>query len=354
MTNAKLLTHLVLSISLIFSFSNASAGTPPPGTVNIPALVEKVDKGVVNIQSVTVVRQRLSYGGYEEFFRFYGIPTERMSKSQSLGSGFVMDKDGYILTNNHVVENATEVEVFFNDPKKTKLRAEVIGRDNKVDVALLKVKPGPYLEPVTLGDSDKAKVGETVVAIGNPFGLSHTVTAGIVSAKNRTIGQGPFDNFIQTDASINFGNSGGPLFNADGTVIGINTAINANGQGLGFAIPINQVKLLLPDLKKYGKVIRAWMGALVVTTPYGVIVDSIVQDGPAQKAGLQSGDLIIEIDGEKVEERSEAEKVIAKKKIDDQVKVKIARPGRVKTTTRTFTFKLGAEPKSTRLPQGLI
>lgn len=343
---------LAIFLGLNIAAIPAFAGTPPLGTVNVPELVERVDRGVVNIQSVTVMRQAVA-PGFEDFLRFYGIPTERTRRSQSLGSGFVIDGEGYILTNNHVIENATEVEVFFNDGQKTKLRARVIGKDKKTDLALLKVKNGAHLHPLNLGNSDKTKVGETVVAIGNPFGLSHTVTAGIISAKNRTIGAGPFDNFIQTDASINFGNSGGPLFNAEGEVIGINTAINAAGQGLGFAIPINQAKLLLPDLKKYGKVARPWLGVLTATTPYGLVVDRVAVNGPAYKAGLRSGDLILSINDTKIEDRTDAEKTVGHSVIGADVTVRVERPGRG-SKALSLKIKLQAEPDLEGVPPGLI
>jgi len=351
MKNTILPAALFIFFLTLFSY----AGTPPPGTVNIPALVEKVDAGVVNIQSVTIIRQRLNYGpAFEEFFHFYGIPTERIQKQPSLGSGFVIDKDGYILTNHHVIENASEIDVFFNDGKKTKLRAKIIGSDKKTDLALLKVKAGSHLFPLELGDSDKAKVGETVVAIGNPFGLSHTVTAGIISAKNRTIGQGPFDNFIQTDASINFGNSGGPLFNPDGEVIGINAAINAAGQGLGFAIPINQAKRLIPDFKEYGKVRRGWIGALVVTTPNGLVVDGVVMKSPAFNAGIQSDDIILSIGSEKIEERFDADKALDAVKPGDTISVTVRRHGRLSSKTLKFNLKVIDEPNKPNLPKGLL
>lgn len=338
-----------------FFLTSALAGTPPPGTINIPSLVEKVDRGVVNIQSTTIIRQRLNnYGpAFEEFFRFYGIPSERSQKQRSLGSGFVIDKEGYILTNHHVIENASEIDVFFLDEKK-KIRAKVIGSDKKTDLALLKVNPGSYLFPLALGDSDKSRVGESVVAIGNPFGLSHTVTAGIVSAKNRSIGQGPFDNFIQTDASINFGNSGGPLFNAEGEVIGINSAINAAGQGLGFAIPINQAKKLLPEIKAHGRVRRGWLGALVFTTPDGLVVDAVVLRGPAAKAGIRTGDIITSIGSANIQERFDADKALDSAKPGDTVTVKVEREDQYGSKTKKFEVKLSDEPNQQDLPQGLL
>lgn len=334
----------------------AQAGTPPPGTLNIPELVEKVDKGVVNIQAVTLVRERFVDPFFEDyFFQFYGVPKERVRKQPSLGSGFVVDEEGYILTNYHVVDRASEVEVFFDDGKRTHVKAKIVGVDKKADVALLKVRPGPHLQPVPLANSDIVKVGESVVAIGNPFGLSHTVTAGIISAKNRVIGQGPYDNFLQTDASINPGNSGGPLFNAHGEVIGINTAINAAGQGLGFAIPINQAKKMLPDLKKHGRILRGWVGLLVVTIPEGgVFVDGIVLRSSAFKAGIKAGDRVLEVDGTKVTEKADVERALEDKRSGDAINLVIERDAGPTKKVQTYKITLGEEPNAQSMPPGLL
>ncbi len=346
---------ILLWISFLFSPDLSLAGTPPLGTIDLPGLVERVDKGVVNIQAVTLVRERIGDPMFEDFFfQFYGVPRARIRKQPSLGSGFVIDSEGYILTNHHVVERASEIEVFFGEEKGSKFKAKLIGSDKKTDVALIQVKAGSHLFPLPLGNSDSVKVGESVMAIGNPFGLSHTVTAGIISAKNRVIGQGPFDNFLQTDASINPGNSGGPLFNAKGEVIGINTAINAAGQGLGFAIPINQAKKLLPDLKQHGRILRGWLGALVVTTPYGVYVDGIVLRAAAQKAGIQSGDKILEVNSQKIEERSEMEKALDGKRPGDSVTILLEREGRVKSRKLTLNVVLGTEPVGADIPAGIL
>lgn len=340
---------------LLVPYYSAFAGTPPPGTIDIPDLVEKVDKGVVNIQAVTLIRERFADPLAEQFFfQFYGVPRERVRKQPSLGSGFVIDESGFILTNNHVVERASEVEIFFNDGKRTSLKAKVIGTDKKSDIALLQVKSGSHLLPMALGNSDLVKVGESVIAIGNPFGLSHTVTAGIISAKNRVIGQGPFDNFLQTDASINPGNSGGPLFNSKGEVIGINTAINAAGQGLGFAIPINQAKKMLPELKKHGRILRGWLGALLVTTPNGVFVDGIVLRSAAQRAGIKSGDKVVEIDDKKVADRTDIERALEEKRAGEEVNLVIERDGRLTKRVQTYKFKLGEEPEGVEIPPGLL
>ncbi len=344
----------VLLLLAVFSVA-AQAGTPPPGTLNIPDLVERVNKGVLNIQAVTIIRERFGNPQMEDFFfQFYGVPRERIRKQPSLGSGFVIDDSGYILTNHHVVDHASEVVVFMDDESHTKLKAKIIGSDKKTDVALLQVKSGPYLKPLTLGNSDPVRVGESVVAIGNPFGLSHTVTAGIISAKNRVIGQGPYDNFLQTDASINPGNSGGPLFNAQGEVIGINAAISATGQGLGFAIPINQAKRLLADLKQFGRVPRGWIGALLVTLPRGIFVEGVVIRSAAQKAGLSIGDRILAVDGKKIEERFEIEKALESKRPGDAVTIEVQPDQNLLPRTKKIRLLLGEEPEEQDLPQGLI
>ncbi|MGZ3658048.1 MAG: S1C family serine protease [Bdellovibrionota bacterium] len=342
-------------VILFWAAAPAIAGTLPPGSVNIPDLVEHVDKGVVNIQAVEIVHERMGNPLMEDFFfQYYGVPRERIRKQQSLGSGFVIDDSGYILTNHHVVANASEVEVFIDDDAHTKLKAKIIGTDAKNDVALLQVKPGPYLHPLKLGNSDPIRVGESVVAIGNPFGLSHTVTAGIISAKNRVIGQGPYDNFLQTDASINPGNSGGPLFNTEGDVIGINAAINAAGQGLGFAIPINQAKRLLPDLKKFGRVPRGWLGALFVNLPQGIFVEAVVIHSGAQKAGIRSGDRVIRVEGHKIEDTAEIEKALEGKRPGDTVTIEVQPDQALLPRTKKLTVSLGEEPREQNLPQGLL
>lgn len=352
----RFLVSFFVILTTIFGWqTNTQAGTPPPGTIDVPGLVEKVDKGVVNIQAVTLIRERYIDPVFEDFFfQYYGIPRERVREQPSLGSGFVLNEDGYILTNHHVVSQAAEVEVFFETAgKRSRLKAKIIGSDKKADLALLQVTAGPHLQPVKLGDSDTVKVGESVVAIGNPFGLSHTVTAGIISAKNRVIGQGPYDNFLQTDASINPGNSGGPLFNASGEVIGINTAINAAGQGLGFAIPVNKAKQILPDLKKYGRVLRGWLGALIVTTSNGLYIDGVALRSAAHKAGLRSGDKLLEVNGNKVEERMDVERALENKKPGDSITIVLERPERFKAKKQTYKVTLGEEPKK-EIPPGLL
>jgi serine protease Do len=278
--------------------------------------------------------------GPEEFFepfeRFWGRP--RQYRQRSLGSGFIINHEGYILTNNHVIENADQITVRLENEQEFKAR--VIGRDPKTDIAVIKIDNASNLAVVTLGDSDKLRVGDWVLAIGNPFGLDHTVTAGIVSAKGRYLGQGSYDQFIQTDAAINPGNSGGPLINTRGEVIGINTAIFSRGAGnigIGFAIPINLAKELLPELEAKGKVTRGWLGVLIqrvtpdiaeslgLSKPEGALVADVVADSPAAEAGIKVGDVIVEFDGHAIKESNELPLLVARTPVGKVVKVKVLR-----------------------------
>lgn len=331
----------------------------------LPDMVERISPGVVNVSSVTVMNYQVY--GMDEFMRLWGIPQER--KHTSLGSGFIIDEDGFVITNNHVVDQATEVLVTLSD--KRQFKAKIIGKDDKMDLALLQLmdekrKVLTDLKPVPLGDSDNVRIAETVVAVGNPFGLQNTVTRGIVSAQHRTIGLGPFDNFLQTDASINPGNSGGPLFNIRGEVIGINSAIRSEtGQsiGLGFAIPINEAKKLLPDLKRYGRVPRPWLGILgermspqlqqyyELPSGKGILIFNLVSRGPADNAGLKRGDILTEIDGMEAQEPNDVERALAKHKPNDQIKLKFYR-GTQKP--REIQVKLEELPRLEKLPKGII
>src|SRR5919197_206208 len=294
---------------------------------NFADLAEQLKPAVVNISTTQVVKgqRRMAprtpfpspFGErdpFEEFFeRFFGGEgPQREMRRRSLGSGFIITKDGYIVTNNHVVENASDIKVSLSD--KEEFDAKVIGRDPKTDLALIKIEAKKDLPTAPLGDSSKLRVGEWVIAIGNPFGLGHTVTAGIVSAKGRIIGAGPYDDFIQTDAPINPGNSGGPLFNMQGEMVGINTAIVSSGQGIGFAIPINIAKPLIPQLEKTGKVTRGYLGvsiqsiapdlakALKLEDRQGALVAEVVPGGPAARAGIQQGDVIVAFNGKAVKD----------------------------------------------------
>jgi len=250
---------MVCCVIFTWCLAGVAWSAATPGQLNsVAPLVEKVKHSVVNLFTTQVIKGNplepffgpdspfREFFGDEFFKRFFG---DRPMKTQALGSGFIISEDGYIITNNHVVEKATEIKVKLDNGKE--YDAKVVGRDPKTDVALIKVTPSKdFPKPARLGDSDQVNVGAWVMAVGNPFGLGHTVTLGIISAKGRVIGAGPYDDFLQTDAAINPGNSGGPLFNMEGEVIGINTAIIAQGQGIGFAIPINLVKTLLPQLKE--------------------------------------------------------------------------------------------------------
>jgi serine protease Do len=313
-------------------------------------LAKKVRPLVVNISTTQVSEGR---GGQQEFGnpfgeddpfndfwkRFFGGPVPRGPQRQrSLGSGFIIDADGSILTNNHVVENAQKILVKLSDEQE--YEAKVVGRDPKTDIAIIKINTQTGLTAASLGDSDNLEVGEWVMAIGNPFGLDSTVTSGIVSAKGRHIGQGPYDNFIQTDASINPGNSGGPLINLRGEVVGINTAIfsrSGGNIGIGFAIPINLVKELLPQLRGKGKVTRGYLGVLIQkVTPEiadslgmdkgrGALVANVSKDGPAEKAGVKVGDVIIEFDGKEIKDSGDLPIIVARTPVDRRVRMKVLR-----------------------------
>ena len=320
-------------------------------------LAKELNPVVVNISTTQVIKQRPMVpfpefrSPFEDFFgdefRNFGEAPEREFKRQSLGSGFIINKEGYILTNNHVVENAEEIIITLSEKREKEYKAKVIGKDTRLDVALIKVDANGDLPVAALGDSDKLEIGEWVMAIGNPFGLSHTVTAGIVSAKGRVIGAGPYDNFIQPDAAINPGNSGGPLFNLKGEVIGINTAIIAGGQGVGFATPINMAKDILLQLKEKGKVTRGWIGVSIQeVTPdlaqsfglkdkQGALVSSVNKDEPADKGGIKAGDIIVEFDGKAITEVSDLPRTVASTAPSKTVKVRVIRDGKEKVLNVT-------------------
>jgi serine protease Do len=313
----------LLTITFVFLASASMAAQLPDFT----ELAENSGQAVVNISTVKIVKNQRNmqqffpkgpqgqqpFGDFfDQFERFFGEQGQGAPREQrSLGSGFVFSADGYIVTNNHVIEGADSIKVNLQTGKngERSYAAEVIGTDKETDLALLKIKTDKPLPYLAFGDSDALKVGQWVMAIGNPFGLDHTVTAGIVSAKGRTIGAGPYDNFIQTDASINPGNSGGPLINLDGQVIGINTAIVASGQGIGFAIPSDLARQVIEQLKEYKSVKRGWLGvsiqdvdensakALGLEEANGALVSSVTAGDPAEKAGIKAGDVIVAVDG---------------------------------------------------------
>ncbi|MCX5811737.1 MAG: DegQ family serine endoprotease [Proteobacteria bacterium] len=321
------------------------------GLPSLSELVKNVKPSVVNISTTTVfkgpdVQERFfgqqnpfkDFFGNDFFEKFFGDAPRREFKHRSLGSGFIIDRDGYILTNNHVVEKAVSIKVKLSDEKE--YDAKVIGKDAKTDIALIKIDTKHNLPVAAFGDSEKLEVGDWVIAIGNPFGLEQTVTAGIVSAKGRVIGAGPYDDFIQTDASINPGNSGGPLFNLKGEVVGINTAIVSGGQGIGFAIPINVAKEMLSQLKSKGKVTRGWLGVVIQKiTPEiakgfglkeseGALVSDVMEQSPAEKAGIKRGDIIISFNGKKIKDMDMLPRLVGGTEIGKQAKVGIIRDGK--------------------------
>ena len=348
-------------------------------------LVDRLKPAVVNISTTQTVRggsapfsspfgdkgspfERYFWG--DEFFeRFFGDTPQREFKKKSLGSGFIISSDGYIFTNNHVVEKSDKILVKLSNGSE--FEARVIGKDAKTDIALIKIKPSASLNFVEIGDSDKLRVGEWVLAIGNPFGLEQTVTAGIVSAKGRVIGAGPYDDFIQTDASINPGNSGGPLFNMEGKVIGINTAIVAQGQGIGFAIPVSMAKHILSDLKTKGKVSRGWLGISVqdITEDIaktmkqkdrqGALVAEVFKGDPASNAGIKAGDIIVEINGKKVNNSHELLIMIATFHVGDRIDVKFLRDNQlmkanVLVAERTDRTEMTARSSAPRDNYGMV
>jgi len=329
--------------------------------VDIPQLFKEVSPAVVNISTTQVVkfnhpRMRNPFGPqdpFDDFFNNFFGRMPREQKRKSLGSGFIVSSDGYILTNNHVVEKAEEVTVTLLD--KEEFKAKVVGTDPKIDIALIKIDARKKLPYVALGDSDKLEVGEWVVAIGNPFGLGHTVTAGIVSAKGRIIGSGPYDDFIQTDASINPGNSGGPLFDLKGEVVGINTAIIQGGQGIGFATPIQLAKSVLDQLKDKGKVTRGWLGVYIqrltpetaeslgISGRHGALVSDVTSGGPAQKAGIRSGDVIVGFNGKEIRDQHDLPQAVATTKPGTTVDVRLLREGK-ETNVAVTIAEMEGEP----------
>ncbi len=326
---------------------------PPMVPANFSELAQAARPGVVNIRTVKTMK-----GGGPVFRHFFGDPFQRRNpfedffgpnrergpnrefKQRSLGSGFIIDSKGFIVTNNHVIENADQIKVILSNEKE--FDAELVGRDPNTDLALIKIKDARKLEPLKFGDSDKLTIGSWVVAIGSPFGLEQTVTAGIVSAKGRVIGSGPYDDFIQTDASINPGNSGGPLLNMQGEVVGINTAILAQGQGIGFAIPVNLAKGIIDQLKNEGEVTRGWLGVGIqdlspelrdyygVGDQEGVLVSQVFEGDPADEAGIKAKDIIVAVDGTPVKTSRELTRVIAGKEVGKKTTISVLRDGEEK------------------------
>ncbi len=352
-----------ITLGLYQTDAVAASTTDTIGTpLSFADLAERLKPSVVNISTTKTVtsggmrslESPLRGSPFEKFFdgdeffkKFFGDVPERQFKQRSLGSGFIISKGGYIFTNNHVIEQADKILVKLSNGKE--YVAEVKGKDEKTDIALIKIDAKNDLPVANLGDSSKIRVGDWVVAIGNPFGLEQTVTAGIVSAKGRVIGAGPYDDFIQTDASINPGNSGGPLFNLKGEVVGINTAIIAKGQGIGFAIPIDMATKIMEQLKEKGKVVRGWLGVSVqditediakqldIKTKEGALIADVFKGDPADKAGIKTGDVIIKIDGHEIKNTHELLKIVAGVEVGKDVTVRIIRNGKKKNLKVTVT-----------------
>ena len=337
---------------IIISFSSLHAKSAPDSFAD---LAEKLMPSVVNISTTQTIKttsnpfpfQFPPGSPFEEMFKDFNQPRER--KASSLGSGFIIDKEGTVITNNHVINNADDIVVRVNDKE---YKAKLIGTDPYTDIAVLKIDSKDTFTPVKFGDSDKSRVGDWVVAIGNPFGLGGTVTSGIISARNRDINMTRYDDFIQTDASINPGNSGGPLFNLDGDVVGINTAIitpNQQGSvGIGFAIPSNVASGVIDQLIKYGETKRGWLGVRIqevtkeiaevekLKEPEGALIASVSEKSPADKAGLQPGDIILKFDGKKIDTMRTLPKLVSRTEVGKTVDLEVWRDKKLITKKLTL------------------
>ena len=370
---------LVVAVIFFLGASNAMARTAPESFAD---LAERLLPSVVNISTSQKIKRREGGGlevprfppgsPFEDFFREFferqqrrGAPEQRRRQATSLGSGFIVDPSGFVVTNNHVIAEADEITVTLHDD--TKLKAKVVGRDQKTDLALLKVESTKPLKAVSLGDSDKTRVGDWVVAIGNPFGLGGTVTAGIVSARKRDINSGPYDDFIQTDASINRGNSGGPMFNLAGDVIGINTAIfspSGGSVGIGFAIPSNLAKPILDQLKKFGRARRGWLGVRIQTVTdeiaqglglkrsIGALVANVTEGSPAAGGKVKVGDVILRFDNREITEMRRLPRIVAETSVGRNVDVVVWRQGKeVKLKIKLGEFPDEPEVASAKSPE---
>ena len=358
----------IFFILLILNFSSYINAKPVPES--FADLAEKLMPSVVNISTTQTVKTSSNQfpfqfppgSPFEEMFKEFQRPTER--KASSLGSGFIIKENGIVITNNHVIANADDILVKV-DTKEYK--AKVIGADPYMDIAVLKMETKDKFKPVKFGDSDKARVGDWVIAIGNPFGLGGTVTSGIISARNRDINLTRYDDFIQTDASINQGNSGGPLFNLKGEVVGINTAIIAPGQagsiGIGFAIPANAASNVVDQLINFGETRRGWLGvriqkvtkeiaeAVKLKKPEGALVASVGEKSPADKAGVKAGDIILEFDGKKIDIMRTLPKVVASTKVGKDVQLKIWRNKKLITKKLTLGRLESSQEFKTKNPK---
>jgi serine protease Do len=345
----------------------ANGGSRPSrNSPDFVTLAKKLQPIVVNVSTTQVaagpapgVRPDLKEDPMEEFLeRFFGQrpPSGRSQQQQrNLGSGFIIGSDGSIVTNAHVIENAKKIIVKLSD--KREFEAKVLGKDPKTDVAVIKIDSNGRLPTAELGDSEQLQVGEWVMAVGNPFGLDSSVTSGIVSAKGRHIGAGPYDNFIQTDTPINPGNSGGPLVNLDGQVVGMNMAIvsqTGGNIGIGFATPINLIKELLPQLEAKGKVTRGWVGIAIqevtpdlanifgLQKPHGALVAKVLAGGPAERGGIKVGDIITEYDGQQVKEANDFPLMVARTQVNKAVQMKVLREGK----NLPFSVTVGEMPEA--------
>ena len=332
---------IFLSLILVLNFSSVSNSQNIPNS--FADLAEKLMPSVVNISTTTIVTTQSNPfpfqfppgSPFEDMFKEFGAPQER--KSSALGSGFIIDKKGVVVTNNHVIQGAEDIIVRVNGDKEYK--AKVVGADPLSDIAVLQLETKETFIPVKFGNSDKARIGDWVIAIGNPFGLGGTVTSGIISARNRSIGLSRYEDYIQTDASINSGNSGGPLFDMNGDVIGINTAIlgRSGSIGIGFSIPSNSAKTVIDQLIEFGETKRGWLGVRIqdvtkeiaeveqLDEPRGALVASVAEDSPSDKAGVKAGDIILEFNGEKIKEMKQLPIIVAKTEVGKKVSVKIWR-----------------------------
>ena len=349
---AAFLVGLLFALAMVLSSLPAAAKSAPDSFAD---LADRLLPSVVNISSTQVVREdrgpqapQLPEGSpfgdsFRDFFnRNQGAPR----RATSLGSGFIISEDGLVVTNNHVIEGADEITVTLSDDSQHK--AELVGRDPKTDLALLRIDAKRVLPAVPWGDSTKTRVGDWVVAIGNPFGLGGTVTAGIISARQRDINQGPYDSFLQTDASINRGNSGGPMFNMDGQVIGVNTAIfspTGGSVGVGFAVPSSIVSRVIDQLQEFGQTRRGWLGVRIQSVTdeiaesigldkaRGALVSSVTADGPAEEGGIQAGDVVLTFDGKPVDSMRELPRIVAETDIGKSVPVQVWRDEREQTVS---------------------
>ena len=330
---------LILIFSINFSFAANTKDIPS----SFADLAERLMPSVVNIATTTTITTQSNPfpfqfppgSPFEDMFRDFGTPQQR--KTSALGSGFIIDEKGIVVTNNHVIQGAEDIFVRVDGNKDFK--AKVIGSDSGMDLAVLQIESDEKFKPVKFGDSNSTRIGDWVIAIGNPFGLGGTVTAGIISAINRSIGLSRYEDFIQTDASINQGNSGGPLFNMDGEVVGINTAIlgQSGSIGIGFAIPSNSAKKVINQLIEFGETKRGWLGVRIqfvseeiaevekLDRPRGALVASVAENSPSDKAGIKAGDIILEFDGQPIDQMKELPKIVAETDVGKKVKVKVWR-----------------------------